>query len=197
MNSRIIYLDHAATGWPKPEGVLQAAIEFQEELGVAASRGAYRRAERTDRLVDEVRHRLANKIHASTSHQIAWTSNGTMAIHAAIHSCLWQADLSSVHVVTTAIEHNSVLRTLADLEQRRGLQWTMVPCDANGFVSPKLIRQAVRADTKLVIVNHASNVTGAVQDLAGIQQAVSESGAFYMVDGAQTLGYLEIGRAHV
>lgn len=189
---RRIYLDHAATSWPKPPGVLEACIEFQSQLGVAAARGAYYRAERTDRRIADVRAGLAKWIHVSDPQQIAWTSNGTMAIHAAIHSLLWQADLSKQHVVTTATEHNSVLRTLADLQQRRALRWTMVPCDPRGWVDPESIQFALREDTRLVIVNHASNVTGIVQDLQAISGVVSSHGAWFMVDAAQSLGYLPI-----
>jgi selenocysteine lyase/cysteine desulfurase len=115
-----------------------------------------------------------------------------MAIHAAIHSVLWQTDLRGEHVVTTATEHNSVLRTLADLQERRGLRWTMVPCDARGWVDPDAIEQAICSDTKLVIVNHASNVTGVVQDLERIGRIVANSDAWWMLDAAQSLGYVDL-----
>lgn len=192
MSQSRFYLDHAATSWPKPAGVLAAFIDFQNDLGVAASRGAYRRAEQTDRIIDQVRSKLGKFIGVSTPEQIAWTSNGTMAIHAAIHSVLWESDLRDSHVVTTAAEHNSVLRTLADLESRRGLRWTMVPCDACGRVSPDAIRGAIESQTRLVIVNHASNVTGIAQDLEAISDVLAGSNAWWMVDGAQSLGYIPI-----
>jgi selenocysteine lyase/cysteine desulfurase len=187
-----IYLDHAATSWPKPPGVLEACIEFQNQLGVAASRGAYFRAERTDRTIAHVREKLGSLLGVLDPKQIAWTSNGTMAIHAAIHSVLWQTDLHDHHVVTTATEHNSVLRTLADLERRRGLRWTIVPCDARGWVDPQSIRSALEPKTRLVIVNHASNVTGIVQDLDAIGPLVADSNAWLMVDSAQSLGFVDL-----
>lgn len=192
MTQRKIYLDHAATSWPKPPGVLEACIEFQTQLGVAASRGAYYRSERTDRTIADVRESLASFLGIPDPMQIAWTSNGTMAIHAAIHSVLWQTDLHDHHVVTTATEHNSVLRTLADLEHRRGLRWTMVPCDGRGWVDPQAIHSAIEPKTRLVIVNHASNVTGIVQDLTSIGRLVSESEAWLMVDAAQSIGFVDL-----
>jgi selenocysteine lyase/cysteine desulfurase len=191
VTQRKIYLDHAATSWPKPPGVLEACIEFQTQLGVAASRGAYYRSERTDRIIADVRESLANFLGIADPTQIAWTSNGTMAIHAAIHSLLWQTQLQDHHVVTTATEHNSVLRTLADLEHRRGLRWTLVPCDQRGWVDPESIRSAIEPKTRLVIVNHASNVTGMVQDLTSIARIVGESDAWLMVDAAQSIGFME------
>lgn len=192
MTQRKTYLDHAATSWPKPPGVLEACIEFQTQLGVAASRGAYYRSERTDRTIADVRESLASFLGISDPTQIAWTSNGTMAIHAAIHSVLWQTDLQDHHVVTTATEHNSVLRTLADLEHRRGLRWTMVPCDGRGWVDPQAIHSAIEPMTRLVIVNHASNVTGIVQDLTSIGRLVSESDAWLMIDAAQSIGFVDL-----
>jgi selenocysteine lyase/cysteine desulfurase len=115
-----------------------------------------------------------------------------MAIHAAIHSLLWQSDLQSHHVLTTATEHNSVLRTLADLQQRRGLRWTIVECDSLGQVSPNAINNALRDDTRLVIINHASNITGFMQDLDSIAGVVAQSKARLMVDAAQSLGYFSL-----
>lgn len=167
-------------------------MEFQQSLGVAASRGAYRRAEQTDRLIAQTRESLAKHVGINSPEQIAWTSNGTMAIHAAIHSVLWESDLRSHHVLTTATEHNSVLRTLADLQQRRGLDWTIAPCDPLGRVCADAIANALRSNTRLVIINHASNVTGIVQDLETVASIVDHSNAWLMVDAAQSLGYHSI-----
>lgn len=192
MTERRIYLDHAATSWPKPPGVVEACVQEQLQHGAAASRGAYKSAERTDRMIQQVRQGLARFLSISDENRIAWTSNGTMAIHAAIHSVLWETDLRKKHVVTTATEHNSVLRTLADLEQRRGLAWTMVPCDEQGRVDSESLRQAIRAETCLVVVNHASNVTGFAQDLNALGHIVAGSDAWLMVDAAQSLGYLPL-----
>lgn len=192
MTKRRIYLDHAATSWPKPPGVLEACVEYQSQLGVSAMRGAYRSAQQTDRMIEQVRASLARLIGVPDANQIAWTSNGTMAIHAAIHSVLWETDLRACHVVTTATEHNSVLRTLSDLQQRRGLDWTIVPCDTRGWVDPIALQAVIREETSLVIINHASNVTGIAQDLRAIGRIVGESNAWCMVDAAQSLGYLEL-----
>jgi len=192
VNRRRVYLDHAATSWPKPPGVLEACAEYQTTTGAAASRGAYRSSRAADAIVADARAQLANVIHAAKGSEIAFTSNGTMALNAAILGLLHPLDLSPWHVVTTAIEHNSVLRPLAMLEQTRGLRWTAVPCDTRGRVDPTRIQHAMRPETRLVIVNHGSNVTGAITDVARVSEIAHRSNAWLLVDAAQTVGYASI-----
>lgn len=202
-----VYLDHAATSWPKPDVVLEAFESACREQGVAAGRGAYRRAEELEREVRRVERLVLGMTGASDRDVVAWTSNGTMAIHGALHSMLWQTDLTQVHVVTTVTEHNSVLRTLEDLSQRRGLQVSYVGCDSDGLVSPIEVREAIRRDTRIVVVNHASNVTGVVQDISAIASEVRSSrrrfGAgeveqcVFMIDAAQSLGFIDIDMGEI
>ena len=202
-----MYLDHAATSWPKPDVVLDAFESACRERGVAAGRGAYRRAEELEREVRRVERLVLSTTGAREHDVVAWTSNGTMAIHGALHSMLWQTDLTQVHVVTTVTEHNSVLRTLEDLSQRRGLQVSYVGCDSDGLVSPIAVREAIRRDTRIVVVNHASNVTGVVQDISAIASEVRSSrrrfGAgeveqcVFMIDAAQSLGFIDINMGEI
>ncbi len=187
-----VYLDHAATSWPKPEGVLEACNLYQNEIGVAAARGAYRSCDSADRMVNEVRTGLAKLIGSPSPEHIAFTSNGTMALNAAILGFFHQPDLSDQHVVTSATEHNSVLRPLAMLAKTRGLQWTIVKCDTEGYVSAQAMREAIRPNTQLLIINHASNVTGAIQDLSAMAEVARAHGIAWMVDAAQSLGFLPI-----
>lgn len=200
--ARRVYLDHAATSWPKPGAVLEAYDTACREQGVAVGRGAYRRAEELGREVERVERLVLREVGASERDVLAWTSNGTMAIHGALHSLLWQSDLSQVHVVTTVTEHNSVLRSLEDLRQRRGLQVSYIDCDLDGKVDPLGLREAIRVDTRLVVVNHASNVTGVVQDIAAMSDEIQRSHGqrsgghagrcVFMIDAAQSLGYVDI-----
>jgi len=186
------YLDHAATTWPKKAGVLEACVQYQTEIGVGAGRGAYRSAAMADRMVASTKQQLMTLVRARRESQIAFTSNGTMALHVAIQGVLHESDLSQTHVVTTAIEHNSVLRALARLEDERGLGWTTVPCDVAGRVSVDAIRSAVQHNTRGIIVNHASNVTGAVQDIPSIVEIAERHGVWLMVDAAQSIGYVDV-----
>jgi len=192
VSTRRTYLDHAATSWPKPAESVNACIDYQMQLGVAAGRGAYRSSERADQIVSGVRSQVAALLGEKNPTTISFTSNGTMALHLAIHGLLHELDLRHTHVVTTSTEHNSVLRPLALLEKQRGLRWYAVPCDAGGNVDTVALRDAVEPSTRLIIVNHASNVTGAVQDLVAISEIARKAGASLLVDAAQSVGLIEI-----
>ncbi|MEQ1826344.1 MAG: aminotransferase class V-fold PLP-dependent enzyme [Pirellula sp.] len=183
------YLDHAATSWPKPPGSLQACIDFQTHLGAAAGRGVYRNAEESNRLLQQARASVARLIHAQ-ERSVAFCGNGTQALNAAIQGLLRSDTFRECHVVTTATEHNSVLRPLALLAKSKQMTWTAVSCNRDGMVDPSNVQSAMRRNTRLVIVNHASNVTGAIQDIAAIAAIAHSHHAIFLVDAAQTLGYL-------
>lgn len=183
-----IYLDHAATGWPKPPEVYEAMDRFAREVGTTAGRGAYRSGLVAGEVVASCRRRLARLVNCQTPQRIAFFSNGTTALNASILGTLRDGD----HVVTTAIEHNSLLRPLNWLRQNHGVELDIVPCDASGNVIPGSILERLRPTTAMIAISHASNVTGAVQDVAAIGSAVRESSTLLLCDAAQTLGYLPI-----
>jgi cysteine desulfurase / selenocysteine lyase len=183
-----IYLDNAATSWPKPEAVYQAVERFQREIGAAAGRGSYGEALESGRLVEMARSGVARLIAAGDPRRIIFTFNGTDSLNLALHGFLGPGD----HVVTTKAEHNSVLRPLRELEERGGVAVTRVDCDGAGQVDPDDVRNAIRAETKLVAVLHASNVTGTIQPVAEIGRIARERGAAFLVDAAQTLGHIPI-----
>ena len=185
---RRIYLDNAATSWPKPESVYRAVERIQRDVGAAAGRGAYAEALEAGRLVESARAGLSRLIGAGDPRRIVFTNNGTDSLNLAIHGFLEPGD----HVVTTAAEHNSVLRPLRELENRGVVQVTRVACDAAGQVDPHDIQRAITAKTKLVAILHASNVTGAIQPVPEIGKIARNLGAAFLVDAAQTLGHLPI-----
>ena len=188
MPDRRIYLDNAATSWPKPEAVYAAVDDYQRRLGAPAGRSAYEEAMEAGQGVNRTRQLLARLLNAADPRQIVFTSNGTEALNLAIHGVLRSGD----HVVTTVVEHNSVLRPLRLLENRGVISVTRVGCDAEGFVSPDEVRRALRQDTRLVAVAHVSNVTGAVQPIEEISRLAQAAGALFLVDAAQSLGHLPI-----
>lgn len=188
MNRRRIYLDNAATSWPKPETVYQAVDHYQRELGVTTGRGAYREADEVERRVAETRLRLVRMLGADDPHRIIFTANGTESLNLAIHGILRPGD----HVVTSVVDHNSVLRPLRFLEEHRGIQIDRVACDRAGIVDPDDVRRAMRPETRLVALVHASNVTGALQPVEAVGQIARDFGAVYLVDAAQSLGHLPI-----
>jgi len=183
-----IYLDNAATSWPKPEAVYQAVDQFQREIGAAAGRAAYRHAQQSQRIVANARSACARLLGVSDPQQIAFTSNGTDALNLAIHGLLRPGD----HVVTTVCEHNSVLRPLKMQSDLHGVETTYVGCDSSGYVDPGQVLSAMNAKTRLVIINHGSNVTGAIQPIAEIAQIAHQRDALILIDAAQTAGCLPI-----
>ncbi len=183
-----IYLDNAATSWPKPEAVYAAVDRYQREVGAAVGRGSYAEAIQAQQLVDAARRALACWIGAAQPRQVVFTFSATDSLNVAIHGAL----AGGGHVVTTAAEHNSVLRPLAALREAGHVQVTHVTCGASGVVDPNDIRRALRPTTRLVAIVHASNVTGAIQPVTDIGRLVREHGALFLVDAAQTAGELPI-----
>lgn len=183
-----IYLDNAATSWPKPEGVYAAVDDYQRRLGAAAGRGAYREAGEVERLVADARSQVAKLIGCRDARRIIFGFNGTDVLNTALHGAIRNGD----HVVTTAAEHNSVLRPLRWLAEHRNVAVTYVPCNATGMVDPDEVAAAIQHNTRLVAVVHASNVTGALQPVAEIADAAHNKGVLLLVDAAQSLGHVPI-----
>jgi cysteine desulfurase family protein len=180
-----IYLDNAATSWPKPEAVYQAVERYQRQLGAPAGRSAYAEAAEVEAAIRTTRSQIAALIGAEDARTIAFAFNGTDALNQAIHGVLRDGD----HVVTTVVEHNSVLRPLRALEEQRRITVSRVACDATGIVDPDDVRAATLLHkTRLVVVSHASNVTGALQPAAEIGNFARERGCLFLLDAAQSLG---------
>jgi cysteine desulfurase family protein len=186
-----IYLDNAATSHPKPESVYAAVDYYNRSLGAAAGRGGYRTAVEVDAVLRTCRKRAASLLGAESPERVAFAFNATDALNMALHGLLETGD----HVVTTAAEHNSVLRPLGGLVDRRGIELSVVPVDAAGRVDPAAVRDALRHNTRLVVVQHASNVTGCVQPIEDIGSDAHQAGALVLVDAAQTAGHLAIDLA--
>jgi cysteine desulfurase family protein len=185
---RRIYLDNAATSWPKPEEVYVAVERYQRELGAPAGRSGYAEAVIVSQAVGDARLQLARLLGVADASRVIFTFNGSDSLNLAIHGLLVAGD----HVVTSVIEHNSVLRPLAALEDSAGVSVTRVACDSFGVIDPDAVRCAIRPATRLVAISHASNVTGAVQPIAEISRIAHEAGALVLCDAAQTAGHLSV-----
>jgi cysteine desulfurase family protein len=183
-----IYLDNAATSWPKPESVYAAVEDYQRRIGVSLGRGGYAEAEEVGEIAEIARAAVARLIGAESPDRIIFTLNGTDSLNLAIHGILKPGN----HVVTTVVEHNSVLRPLRRLEKHNGVEVTRIGCNEFGVVSAQDIRTAIRPNTKLIAVTHASNVTGAIQPVAEIGAIAREHGVLFLVDAAQTLGHIRV-----
>jgi cysteine desulfurase family protein len=183
-----IYLDNAATSWPKPEAVYAIVDRYQRELGAPAGRSAYREANEVERLVHDARRRVAQLLHADDARRIVFTGNGTDSLNMALHGLLRPGD----HAIASVAEHNSTLRPLQYLHDHGGVDVTLVGCDAAGIVDPDEIRRAIRSNTRLIALVHASNVTGALQPLADVGSLAKDHGVRFLVDAAQSVGHLPI-----
>ncbi len=184
-----ISLDNAATSFPKPDVVVRAMTEYMTECGVAAGRGSSRRATELDGRIASCRAALARLWNAESPREIVFTFNGTDSLNLAIHGCLRPGD----HVVTTELEHNSVLRPLRVWETEQGVTLSIIPPEANGRVSSTRIGEALRPNTRLVALTHASNVTGVVQPIAEVGELLrSRPEVLFLVDAAQTAGHVPI-----
>jgi cysteine desulfurase family protein len=184
-----IYLDNAATSWPKPEAVYAAVDRYQRHVGAAAGRSAYRDAGEAQRVVDAARRGCAAVLGVLDPTRIVFGANGTDVLNLAIHGILRPGD----RVVTTEVEHNSVLRPLAEAARTKNIEVSYIGCDAAGFVDPATVRQVASAkSTRLVAVSHASNVTGAIQPIRDIVKAAHEAHALVLVDAAQSAGHVRL-----
>jgi cysteine desulfurase/selenocysteine lyase len=185
---RRVYLDNAATSWPKSSAALQAAETFSRHCGATAGRGAYSSGLEADRWLSLARTNLSRLIKSEGAASVAICSSGTHALNAA----LWGLIRAGDHVITTEMEHNSCLRPLKNLESHWGVKLSCVPCDADGFVDPQHAELLVGPETKWFVIGHASNVTGRIQDIARWSELAHRSHAQLIVDASQTIGYIPI-----
>lgn len=179
----MIYLDNAATSFPKPERVYRRIDEVLRTIGGNPGRSSHTMAIEAARVVFNARESVASFIGSADSSRVAFTKNATEAINIAVKGLLVPGD----HVVTTAFEHNSVVKSLARVE-RAGVEVTKVVPDSEGFLRPEDIEAALCKNTKMVCISHASNVFGALQPLPEIGRLCRSRKVLFMVDGAQTIG---------
>ena len=180
----MIYLDNAATSWPKPESVYQAVDEFLRTKAGNPGRGSHSIAVAAGEAVEETRLLLARLINAPDKNRVIFTLNCTDSLNIGLKGLLRPGD----HVITSSIEHNSVVRPLRKLEQQ-GIKVTRLsPHSGDGFVSPQDVEKAIIGETKLVVMTHASNVTGIIQPVDEYGAIARRHNLIFMADAAQTAG---------
>lgn len=187
MTDRPIYFDNAATSWPKPEPVKQAVNLYFGEAGGNPGRSAHRMSIAAARVVEDARDSLAELFNVSDPARIVFTKNTTEALNLAIVGTVRPGD----HVITTSIEHNSVMRPLRQLETE-GLELAVVQCAPDGTLQPEQIAGAFRANTRLLVTIHGSNVLGTMLPVADLARIAREHDVPYLVDAAQTAGSVPI-----
>lgn len=183
------YFDNAATSWPKPEIVYTTMDRFFRSYGVNPGRAGHELAVEAERMIEETRALLAAFFgFGGDPHRVVFTQNATDSLNIAFFGLVERGD----HVVTTRLEHNSVLRPLAHLKRDHGVDVTYIARDAQGYVDPDDIRRAITPKTRMIVVNHASNVLGSVQDMEAIGRVARDADVLLMIDTCQSAGVIPI-----
>jgi cysteine desulfurase/selenocysteine lyase len=182
----MIYFDNAATSWPKPPGVAEAMVHFLNQVGANPGRSGHRLSLEAGRIVYEAREAIAGLFSVSDPLRVVFGANVTEALNLALRGYLRAGD----HVITSSMEHNSVMRPLraiaADTRDPIGL--TVVPCSADGFLDPADLEAALRPETAMIVLNHASNVCGSLLPIQEAGAIARRHGCLLLVDAAQTGG---------
>lgn len=181
------YFDNAATSWPKPEEVYRTMDAAMRNYGGNPGRSGHKKALEAARLVYEARETIASFLNAESPNNIIFTANATEALNTAIKGVLRPGD----HVITTSMEHNSVARPIYALT-KSGVEWDVVKCSKDGTLDPEDVLKAIKPNTRLIAVTHASNVTGTVMPVEEIGRIARERDILFLVDAAQTIGVLDI-----
>lgn len=180
-------MDNAATSYPKPEAVYDAVDRFNRFMGGNPGRGSNRSTLEAGSVIMQTREALAELFKIKDSSRIAFTHNVTDALNIGLKGILRPGD----HVITTSMEHNAIARPLYYLSQQ-GVEWTAVPCDSEGKLDPEDIRKAIKGNTRMISMLHASNLTGTIMPIEAVGSIAHQEDVLFMVDCAQTAGVLPI-----
>jgi cysteine desulfurase family protein len=183
----MIYLDNAATTFPKPESVYIKVLESMKNYGANPGRGSHTMAVEGAKVIYETRELLATLFNLDNPMNVIFTSNSTDSLNMAMKGILHSGD----HVITTSMEHNSVIRPLVELE-KNGVEITIVPCENDGQINISKIEKAMKSNTKLVVTTHVSNLTGTILPIEQIGKICKRHKITYLVDAAQSAGVLDI-----
>jgi len=182
-----IYFDNAATSWPKPPNMMEAMVKFSQSIGANPGRSGHRLSIEAARVVYEARELVAELVGAPDPLSIVFTKNATEAINCALLGLLKPGD----HVVTSSMEHNSVMRPLRFLEQQ-GVELSIIPCSTSGELDPDDAVGCLKKNTRAIVVTHASNVTGTLLPIDSLTRLAREREILFVLDAAQTAGCVPI-----
>jgi len=186
--NNLIYLDNSATSFPKPEAVYTYMDNFYRRHGVSPGRSGFDAAIETEEIVHSTRAMLTGLFNGDDPNRLTFSYNASDSLNMILQGMAEKGD----HVLTTMLEHNSVLRPLYHLQQSKIIETTHLPFDENGFISPDDIKKAIKKNTKMVVVNHSSNVIGTIQPIKEIGKICKEMGVYFIVDASQSAGAVPI-----
>lgn len=184
---KTVYLDNAATSWPKPEGVGRRMCWYVDHVGATINRSSYAAAQEAGLVTLSLRERLCRLLGFDDPTHVVLTSGATAGLNLVLKGHLKPGD----HCLVSAMEHNAVMRPLVQLE-KTGVRFDRIPCDGEGRMDPADLLPLLRPDTKLVALAHGSNVCGTVQDAAAVGELCAQRGIPLVLDGAQTAGHYPI-----
>lgn len=185
---KLIYLDNGATSFPKPEEVYDFMDHFYRNFGVNPGRSGYDMCMEVGEIVEETRKMLTQFFNGTDPNRLCFSYNSTDALNLIIFGLLEKGD----HAITTNLEHNSVIRPLYHLSEFKGVEVDHIPFNENGFVEPEDFKKKFKPNTKLVIINHASNVIGTVQPIKEIGRLCRENGILFAIDASQSAGKIPV-----
>ncbi|KAB3531879.1 aminotransferase class V-fold PLP-dependent enzyme [Alkaliphilus pronyensis] len=190
----MIYLDNAATTFPKPEIVYESVLDHMKGYGANPGRSGHKLAIEAGRVIFKGREAVSRLLGIDNPMQVVFTSNATEALNLGIKGTLIGGD----HVITTSMEHNSVIRPIKALE-RVGVENTIVECEADGSINISKIEEAIKKNTKLIVMTHASNVTGTLMPIEEVGLLAKKYNLVFMVDAAQTAGVynIDVGKLNI
>ncbi len=183
----LIYLDNTATSWPKPPGVARAMLNYIDEVGANPGRSGHRLSIKAARIVYSLRESVCSLFGFDDPMRVIFGLNITDGINLALHGLLKPGD----HVITSGMEHNAVMRPLRNLEAT-GVEITTVPCSRLGMIHPEDVEKEIKQNTRLIVINHASNVCGTILPIHEIGSITRKHNLLFMVDTAQSAGVLPI-----
>jgi len=183
-----VYLDNASTTFPKPKAVSEAMYNFLINIGGNPGRSNHDNALETNRLLLEARESIASFFNFNKMENVIFTSNITSSLNILINGILKKGD----HVITSSMEHNSVIRPLYSLKENNIIELDIISADSFGFISPADIENKIKENTKLVVITHASNVFGSIQPIREIGEVCKKHNIFFVIDSAQSAGVLNI-----
>jgi len=183
-----IYFDNAATSWPKPEDTGKAMMNFMDNIGANPGRSGHSKSLDSARIIFEARETIAEFFNTGNSEFVTFSKNATESLNIALKGLLKPGD----NVVTTSMEHNSVMRPLRSLEQSIGITVSVVNCDERGCLPVENFEKTISENTRLVVATHASNVTGTIMPVKEIGELCREKGVLFLLDSAQTAGVVPL-----
>ena len=183
-----VYLDNSATTYPKPEDVYSSVLNYMKNIGANPGRGGYSNALEGDRIIFSCREALMRLFNFDKLENIIFTSNITESLNTILKSII----KDGWHIITSSIEHNSVMRPLFSIKQKKNIEIDIIKCSKEGVINVENFKKSIKSNTKLVVLTHASNVIGSIQPLEEIGKICKDNNIYFVIDSAQSAGAIPV-----